>query len=196
MNPGELKKAKRAVRRAILTERDALSQDERSARGAEVVRRFLELPEVADAHTVMAFWSFGSEVPTSPLLSSLLDRGVVVGLPRIQGGDLQVRTWRTGEPLRRASFGAMEPAAGETLEPASIDVICVPGVAFDHEGGRVGYGAGFYDRFLRTVDATSVRAAIAFDLQVVDEELPSGHADVPVDIVVTERRTLRHERRR
>lgn len=194
MNTTELKKAKRAIRRAVLADRDALPQDVRASRGATVVHRFLELPEVVDAATVMAFWSFGSEVPTSPLLSALLVRGVLVGLPRIENGELEVRSWRQGVALRETPFGAMEPEDGIPLEPTTIDVVCVPGVAFDLAGRRVGYGGGYYDRFLRSVGPSALRAAIAFDLQVVDGDLPAGRFDVGVDVAVTERRTLRWER--
>ena len=159
-----------------------------------IVRRFLELPEVVAAATVMAFWSFGSEVPTGPLLSALLVRGVLVGLPRTEAGELEVRSWREGEPLRKTSFGALEPEGGTRLDPGAIGVVCVPGVAFDRRGQRIGYGGGYYDRFLRSLDPSALRAAIAFDLQVLDDDLPSGRFDLPMDAVVTERRTLRWER--
>jgi 5-formyltetrahydrofolate cyclo-ligase len=195
MNATELKKAKRAVRRAVLAERDGLPTDVRAGCGATVVRRFLELPEVVNAATVMGFWSFGSEVPTRPLLSALLARGVLVGLPRIEDGELDVRLWREGEPLRATSFGALEPEAATRLDPRTIDVVCVPGVAFDLRGRRVGYGGGYYDRFLRSIDPSALLAAIAFDLQVLETDLPSGRFDVTMDVVVTERRTLRPKRR-
>ena len=194
MNPTELKKAKRAIRRAVLADRAALPREVRASRGAAVVRRFLELPEVVEAATVVGFWSFGSEIPTRPLLSALLVRGVLLGLPAIEDGELEVRSWREGEALRETAFGAMEPEEGTPLDPTTIDVVCVPGVAFDLAGRRVGYGGGYYDRFLRSVGPSALRAAIAFDLQIVDVDLPAGRFDVGVDVVVTERRTLRRER--
>ena len=194
MNPTDLKQAKRAVRRAIIAERDAVAEPDRAARGRAIVQRYLELPEVARARTVMAFWSFGSEVPTAPLIDALASKGIDVTLPRIEEGHLTVRSWRIGEPLTETSFGAMEPAGGAPVDPASIDVVCVPGVAFDLGGRRVGYGAGYYDRFLTRVRPDALRAAIAFELQVVDVELPAGRFDLGVDAVVTERRTLRFQR--
>jgi 5-formyltetrahydrofolate cyclo-ligase len=200
MNATELKKEKRAVRRAVLADRDALSAEERASRATTIHERFLRLPEVRTARTVMAFWSFGSEVPTRPLLAALAARGVEVALPEVESGGLEVRSWREGESLREASFGAMEPADGARVDPQAIDVVCVPGVAFDLRGRRVGYGGGYYDRFLGSVPR-ALRAAIAFDLQVVEGDLPAGRFDVPIDVVVTELRTLRcdahaHEPRR
>ena len=93
MNSGELKRAKRAVRNRVLAARDALPLDRRERFGLEVARRFLELPEVLAARTVLVFWSFGSEVPTTPLIEGLRAPGMRVALPRIVDGDLQVRTY-------------------------------------------------------------------------------------------------------
>jgi 5-formyltetrahydrofolate cyclo-ligase len=195
VNATQLKKQKRAIRRAVLADRDALSPEERATRATAIHQRFLRLPEVRTARNVMAFWSFGSEVPTRALLAALADRGVGVGLPRVASGELEVRSWREGEPLREAPFGAMEPADGAVVDPQAIDVVCVPGVAFDDRGRRVGYGGGYYDRFLASAPR-GLRAAIAFDLQVVQGDLPAGRFDVPIDVVVTEVRTLRWERAR
>jgi 5-formyltetrahydrofolate cyclo-ligase len=137
----------------------------------------------------MAFWAFGSEVPTDALISRLVERGITVVLPRIVDEHLEPRTWRPGEPVTQTHFGAREPQAGRVVEPQEIDVVAVPGVAFDRAGGRVGYGAGFYDRFLPSTRA--VRAAIAFDAQVEPEPLPAAGFDLPVDVIVTESETIR-----
>jgi 5-formyltetrahydrofolate cyclo-ligase len=194
MKSDELKRAKRDVRRAVLAERDAMSSGERARRGARVVDRFLALPEVAAARTVMAFWSFGSEVPTRPLLDALHDRGVRVVLPRVVAGDLELRTWRPGDPMTATSFGAMEPAGGEVVAPGEPDVICTPAVAFDRRGRRVGYGGGFYDRLLPYARPDAPRVGIAFDLQLAGGDLPAAHFDRPVDVLVTESEVLRWSR--
>jgi 5-formyltetrahydrofolate cyclo-ligase len=189
VNSGELKRAKRAVRARVLTRRDELDPAERALRGELVVARFLSLPEVAAARTVMVFWSFGSEVPMDPLIGRLVDSGVTVALPKIAGGQLEPRTWRPGEPVTDTHFGAREPAAGALVDPAAIDVVAVPGVAFDREGGRVGYGGGYYDRFLPSTPA--LRVAVAFAVQLEAERLPLASFDLGVDVVVTESETIR-----
>jgi 5-formyltetrahydrofolate cyclo-ligase len=79
---------------------------------------------------------------------------------------------------------------GAVVDPGSIDVVVPPGVAFDRSGRRVGYGGGFYDRFLPMTGGTVPRIALAFDLQVLDA-VPAGGSDRPVDAVVTESRVLR-----
>jgi 5-formyltetrahydrofolate cyclo-ligase len=191
MNARELKKAKREIRRSVLAVRDALGQAERVARSATIRDRFLSLPEVEGAWTVMLYWSFGSEVATGPLIDRLHDVGTVVVLPRIRGPqDLEAVAYEPGDPVRETSFGAREPAGGAIVDPAAIDVVVPPGVAFDRSGRRVGYGGGFYDRFLPMLGRAVPRIALAFDVQLVDE-LPAGGFDLPVDVVVTESRLLR-----
>jgi 5-formyltetrahydrofolate cyclo-ligase len=190
VSSAELKKAKRAVRRRILARRDALSPRDVEVRGAAIAARALDLEEVRSAARVLAFWSFGSEVPTAPLLAGLWARGVSVTLPRIEDGDLRVRTYADGDPLTATSFGAMEPARGAEVDPADLDVIVTPGVAFDRQGRRIGYGGGFYDRLFPRAPRAA-RIAIAFDLQVVDVPLPAAAFDLPVHAIVTETAVLR-----
>ena len=94
------------------------------------------------------------------------------------------------EPVTETSFGAMEPADGRVLDPSEVDLVIVPGVAFDRSGNRLGFGAGYYDRFLpRTAEGTPA-VAIAFALQVVPE-VPTGAMDRRVDAIVTEAEVIR-----
>jgi 5-formyltetrahydrofolate cyclo-ligase len=191
MNAAELKKAKREIRRSVLAARDGLGEAERVARSAAIHDRFLALPEVERARTVMLYWSFGSEVATGPLIDRLRDLGTITALPRIRGPqDLEAVVYEPGDPLRETTFGAREPAGGAVADPRSIDVVVPPGVAFDRSGRRVGYGGGFYDLFLPMLGQDVPRIALAFDVQLVDE-LPAGAFDLPVDVVVTESRALR-----
>jgi len=192
MNASELKKAKREVRRAVLGAREALGEAERLARTPLIHDRFLDLPEVERAASVMAYWSFGTEVPTPQLLERLHTRGIRVALPRIRAPqELEAVDYEPGDPVRETSFGALEPTDGAAVDPGRLDVVLTPGVAFDLAGRRVGYGGGFYDRFLRSVRTGAPRVAIAFDLQLVDGDLPAGAFDLPVDVVVTETRVVR-----
>jgi 5-formyltetrahydrofolate cyclo-ligase len=96
-----------------------------------------------------------------------------------------------GDPTEPTSFGAREPVGATTIAPGRLDVVAVPGVAFDRRGRRVGYGRGYYDRLLPTTSASSV--ALAFGLQVLPGGLPAGGADVEVDLIVTESGTIRPE---
>ncbi len=190
----DLKRAKRAVRVRVLAARDAMSASERNRATARIVDHVLSLPEVERASTVMAFWSFGSEPDTAPLMVALDSRGVRVALPRIVGEAIEACAYAPGDAVSETSFGASEPATGESLDPTAIDVVVTPAVAFDRSGRRVGYGGGFYDRFFPRTRPDTSRVGIGFDLQLVDQELPSGHFDLGLDAIVTESGVVRVRR--
>jgi 5-formyltetrahydrofolate cyclo-ligase len=194
VNAAELKREKRRIRTSVLARRDALTDPERERAGRAIRDRVLDAPEVADATTVLAFWSFGSEVATEPLIRALVDRGVRVALPRIVDRELEARGYEPGDPVVLAPFGAAEPAEGDVIGPGELDVVLTPGVAFDREGHRVGYGGGFYDRFLPRTRGDAARIGIAFAVQVVDEPLPAGAFDLPIDALATEAELLRFPR--
>jgi 5-formyltetrahydrofolate cyclo-ligase len=185
-----LKQDKRALRRAVLAERDALSGTERAARSEAIAGRLLDLDEVAGAGAALAFWSFGSEVDTTALIDRLRSRGTTVALPRTRDGDIVPVVWTPGSSMTETSFGAREPVDGRVLEARELDLIVVPGVAFDRSCHRVGYGGGFYDRLLASTREGTAVIAIAFGVQVVDE-VPTGPLDRPVDAIVTEDDVIR-----
>ena len=185
-----LKQDKRALRRAVLAERDALSGTERAGRSEAIADRLLGLDEVAGAGAALAFWSFGSEVDTTALIDRLRSRGTTVALPRTRDGDIVPVIWTPGSSMTETSFGSREPTDGRVLQARELDLIVVPGVAFDRSCHRVGYGGGFYDRLLARTRDGAAAVAIAFGVQVVDE-VPTGPLDRPVDAIVTEDDVIR-----
>lgn len=184
---------KRALRERVLAHRDRLTAATRRARSARVFDHLVALPELDAAHSVMCFASFGSEVDTAPLISWCLEQGKRVALPRIVGKRHMEAFWVT-DPVAEVecgSYGICEPRPGlPQAEPEAIDVVFVPGSAFDRSGSRVGYGGGFYDTFLLRLRPGTPRIAVAFDLQVVDAVPQEGH-DLRIDTVVTERGVVR-----
>jgi 5-formyltetrahydrofolate cyclo-ligase len=184
VNAAALKKAKRAVRREVLAARDARPFAARQDEGARIQRHVLALEEIAGARTVLAFWSFGSEVPTGQLLAALATPTRVLALPRIVGDHLEPRAWAPGDPVEATAFGAMEPADGAFVDPSDLDVILTPAVAFDRDGRRVGYGGGFYDR-LFPLAPRAFRLGIGLALQVREGPLPAGAFDLRVHAIVT-----------
>ena len=185
-----LKRAKRTLRRAVIARRDAVPETERAAWSLAIAERVDGHPETRRARSAMLFWSFGSEVDTAPLIERVVAEGKAVALPRIEGSDIEPVAFVPGHPTTETSFGAMEPAEGRVLDPSELDVIVVPGVAFDRAGNRLGFGAGYYDRFLPRTRADVAAVAIGFALQVVPE-VPAGRTDRRVDAIVTEAEVIR-----
>lgn len=187
------KRAKRALRRDVLAERDALPIVERVTKSEAIALRLLGMSETIHARVVMAYWSFGSEVDTAPLIERLVAQGRTVALPRIERDELVPVAFVPDEAMQETTFGAMEPSNGRALDPGELDLVVAPGVAFDRACGRVGYGRGFYDRLLGRVPAGTPVVGVAFDLQVV-HEVPTGRSDRAVDAVVTENEVIRCRR--
>jgi 5-formyltetrahydrofolate cyclo-ligase len=158
--------------------------------GRALEARLFALPELARARAVLVFSSFGSEVPTEGIVGRLAREGRLVALPRLSGGEIEARAYRPGDAVVRAPFGALEPVDGELVPPEGLDVVIVPGLAFCRRGYRVGYGGGYFDRFLPRTRPDAFRVGICFHLQLV-EEVPHGPGDVPVDAVVTDREVVR-----
>jgi 5-formyltetrahydrofolate cyclo-ligase len=154
-----------------------------------LAERMFEVPAVRAARTVLSFSSFGSEVPTEAIARRLRGQETRVLLPYLEEREIQAAAVVAGDPLVATTYGPMEPAARIPVDPQEVEVVLVPGLAFDRRGYRVGYGGGHYDRFLTRLQTQTLRIGIAFDGQIVPS-VPHGPEDEPVDLVVTDRRTI------
>lgn len=151
------------------------------------------LPELEGAHVVLAYSATPEEIDPAPVVEALHRAGTSVALPRVEApGVLGVHLYVDGDELEVGPFGGvlqpLESAARITLE--SIDAVVVPGVAFDPQGRRLGYGGGFYDRLLPQLRPDCVRIGIAYDEQIADE-LPVAEHDEHVHAVVTPTKVMR-----
>ncbi|NNM83582.1 MAG: 5-formyltetrahydrofolate cyclo-ligase [Burkholderiales bacterium] len=186
MNPTDVK---RALRKSIIAERDALSDVERIGKSAIITEKITSLDAFESAGLVLAYMNFGSEYDTRELVSRVLESGKALALPKLKkdrsGLDLHIVTDLAGG-LEEGIWGILEPKGGDLVEDSSlVDFFLVPGVAFTRQGDRLGYGGGYYDRLLCKKRADAATIAAAFSFQVV-EQLPLEDNDLPVDRVVTE----------
>ncbi len=145
---------------------------------------------LAPGVVVSLYRAMRDEIDVGPLGAALAGRGVVTALPAMQGAEkpLAFRTWRDGEALTDAAMGVREPAGGETVTP---DILAVPLLAFDRKGNRLGYGGGYYDRTLSALRAAGdvLAVGVAYDEQETDS-VPVDDRDEPLDMIVTDRRTI------
>lgn len=181
---------KSTVRRLVVARRGQVTPEQRTAAGTAVSGRIAALPELAKARTILGFASFGAELPTDPVMQWVLSSGRRLLAPYVDGTELRAAEVRSLEDLAPGYRGIREPVQRTPVDPAEAAVVLVPGVAFDEQGRRLGYGGGFYDAFLAGIAAGVPRIGLCFDLQVVDE-VPAGSDDEPVDLIVTERRVIR-----
>ncbi len=187
-------KRKAELRRRVQEERDALTPEAREARSELVLKRLWSLREFGGAGTVFFFISFRSEVDTVPMIRRALGEGKRVLLPYTIPDNREMVASEVLDfdaDLELGNYDIMEPREESVrpVLPGDIDVIVMPGVAFDRDGRRLGYGGGYYDRFLDRCEPRCLRVAPCFDLQVV-EEVPSADHDHRVHVIVTERRII------
>jgi len=185
----DLLQAKAALRREVIARRDAADGEMRNLASQAIIKKLLDLPAYRAARTVAAYASFGSELGTSTFIAKALADGKQLLLPRINRAQRALELRHVLDPatdLVPGVWGICEPSEHCGLvSVAAIDFMLVPGVAFMTNGARLGYGGGFYDRLLASLDRRTARIAAAFQLQIV-EQLPEGPHDQRVHVVVTE----------
>lgn len=167
-----------------------LTPEELVRSDSALFERFLALPQVEKAETIFAFWGIpGKEPDTSRLIGELVRRGKTVGLPRMfPGHRMEVRRYCPDRPLVTASFGISEPGEDcPLLAREDIGLVLVPAVCCDRRGFRLGFGGGYYDRWLENFSGFRVGLCRAAVLQ---DRVPIGIHDARVDVVLTEEESL------
>ena len=171
-----------AIRQRMITLRDAMSQEERTAHSARIRSAIEALMTERNVRVLHSFLPMGSEVDLFPLLDSARSKGIEVYAPKsLKGRVLKNYRYDGQERLVPGVFGTHYPASDLPFS-GNYDMIIVPGLAFTPNGDRLGYGAGYYDTFL--AQHTDVfTAAVCFPDQVV-ATLPVEEHDRPVDMVI------------
>ena len=169
---------KEALRREALRRRPALPEEERRRAGERILQTLCSLAQYRNARRVLIYASFGDEVPTRELMRTALEEGKQVFCPRVEGAGKMsfYRIWQIGE-LTPGFRGILEPPLEEERKfrnPAKGDLIIMPGAAFDRQCGRLGYGGGYYDRFLQTVETADALAAETAVVSVAETAAAAG----------------------
>ena len=186
-----LAEQKSILRREMLARRRVFSTEERKEASRSICARTAQLPMLKAAQTIMLYASMAEEIDLVPFMETLLADGRRIVLPEITGrGTMEARELPAMDALTDGAFGIAtpDPMRGGIVPPEEIDVIIVPGAAFSSDGGRLGLGGGYYDRFLPRA-RNAVRVVLAFDFQIVPD-VPMGVQDARVDVILTERRMI------
>jgi len=182
---------KDAIRAFMIERRGALPEDTRRIMSKEITGYVLSIPEVMNARLVDLYIPLPgyTEVDTGYLVDELTLMGKTVAVPVVEADTLFSALYRKGNPLRRAKFGQPEPEVLVKADEKTLDVVLLPLLAYDCRGYRVGYGKGFYDRFLQRLYLEAVnplRIGLAFSMQMIDR-VPTEQWDEPLDGVVHEK---------
>jgi len=188
--------AEKEATRALMAERrGAISAECRRIMSETISAHVLSLPEVMSARLIDLYIPLPAhpEVNTWPLVEALTLLDKQLAVPVVQDQELCSALYRKGEPLRGARFGQPEPEVLVKADEAMLDVVLIPLLAFDRSGYRLGYGKGFYDRFLHRLSLEGfrpLRIGLAFSMQMIDT-VPHDSWDEPLDGVVHEEGFIR-----
>jgi len=166
-------------------------QQEKDAVSERIVRRFMDLPEYEKAGTVMFYVDVRDEVRTRQALPEALASGKRIVVPYCLDGELELFWLENMDELELGMYRILEPkvelrdVAAKRLTPTNLDLVMVPGVAFDRKGGRTGHGKGYYDKLLQHARKDAPLIALSFECQLF-EEIPAESHDIFMDKVVTE----------
>ncbi len=182
---------KAALRQEMLAARRGLSAEDRAAASRAIAARVIALPAFAAARTVAVYRPMGAEVDTAPIVASALGAAKRVAWPRIAGGapGLGFAACFPAELVPGPRGTLAPPPGAPEVPPASLDLVLVPGLAFDAAGRRLGRGGGYYDSALAAVAGRTLLVGLAFDCQIAPE-IPVDPHDARVDLVATESRLL------
>ena len=184
--------SKKEIRKSIIEKRDKVSLSEKHSFDERIYTKVKNLTVYKEANIIFTFISFGSEVDTLKLIEDALREGKTVAVPWINKEKklMEAKVIRDLKDMYPGIFGILEPSPeAESLSPGAIDLIITPGVAFDNKGGRIGYGGGYYDKFLAEVERTIPKIALSYELQRV-EELPLEPFDIRITALITEENEL------
>ena len=191
-----LTQQKDAIRLAMRERLSSIAVEDRAVRSRAISAELLRSPAFHAASMVMLYMPMRSEVDVIAVALEAFRLGKSVCLPRVDPGRDTMNAIATktfdNDSMRPDAMGVRSPDSGARVDDAQIDLVLVPGVAFDLSGGRLGRGGGFYDRFLGQLSPKAATIGVCFDWQIVDS-IPCDQLDVPVKAVITDlRRAHRH----
>lgn len=183
--------AKEALRKRVAALRRTLVAATRATYAEAMTAQLTAHPAFVNARVVLAYSALRFEMDPRATVERAWALGKTVALPRTlpETRGLSLHAYRPGDTLREAGFVIQEPLPeSPIIEPADVDLVLVPGLAFDLRGHRLGFGQGFYDRFLPRL-SRAVRVGLCYELSLL-AEVPNAPHDAPVDFVISERRVI------
>ncbi len=185
---------KKELREKLRKKRAAITTQDRARMSGEILSNLLSLEEYKNCGTVLTYVSTPSEVDTFPLIENALKSGKKVAVPCCIEGKPIIEFYfiDSVDELAYGSFGLLEPHMITEKKCVDDSGFCIlPGLAFDRTGARLGYGKGYYDRFLQNFNG--VTAGLCFSTILSNKPLPMGRYDLPASIVITDREIIRRK---
>jgi 5-formyltetrahydrofolate cyclo-ligase len=177
---------KKELREHMKNKRNSMTVENKAAKDRNIFNQVIMSKYYIEAKTIMTYISFGSEVDTLCIIKHALDNNKIVCVPKIinvSHGMKAIKIENLGDLIKN-KIGILEPVSFDNeIEAKDIDLFLVPGLAFDKSGGRIGYGAGYYDRFLKVSKVSSIKMGLTYDSQFTDR-VPMTENDVYMNIII------------
>ena len=173
---------KKALRRSIREQKRAMTEEEITQRSEALGRLFLASPAYQAAKTIYGYLPYNQEVRTVPMLAQALRDGKQVAVPKVYGEDMKFILLTDLTQVAKGYAGIPEPIADGPIADDPTALVLMPGLAFDPQGHRIGYGGGFYDKFL-AAEPNHPTLALCYDFQMLPH-LDTEEFDIPVDTVL------------
>lgn len=184
---------KKQIRSHIIKLRNELSENDVLYKSHKIYNHLLSLDLLKPGMNVLVYMDFRNEVLTKEINEYVMNNNMTLLLPRVdkKTNTLSIHIVRDLSELVKSKYGILEPSSiSETVDYGNIDLIIAPGVAFDENCYRLGYGGGFYDKLLSNKRSDTLVAAIAFDVQIIPI-VPREEHDLKVDFIVTESKIIK-----
>lgn len=182
-----IKQQKAQLRQELLQRRAQLVPSYRKQATQAITNLLINLPQFQRSHTIFTYWSVGSELATQPLIKAAQTKQKVIALPRVYAQrKMQAQLFQGQQALQKSSLGVLEPKiTAPIIDPAELDLVIVPCLTCSLAGERLGYGGGYYDRYLQQQSLTATTVALCF-AQLQSAQVPVTSLDYSVDFVITE----------
>lgn len=176
---------KQEIREQLRKIRAGIGADEWHAATDAIAQKVIGSDYFREATDIFCYMDFDGEVGTEQIIDEAWRLGKDIWLPKVTDGEMDFYLVESEKELVRGTFGILEPSGEGIKAPGEDGLVIVPGIAFDRNHNRIGYGKGFYDRYLNA-HPHLVKLGIAFDIQLVDR-IPAEECDCRMDMVVTEK---------
>ncbi|KLE17124.1 5-formyltetrahydrofolate cyclo-ligase [Clostridium sp. C8] len=188
------KEEKKILRNKILSIRDSLNRNEKEIMDNEIFNKLKNTELYKNARNIFIYISFSNEINTINIIKKALEDKKDVFIPKIYKTNKSMKAIKLNsfDDLRKNSMGILEPIDdSKYIEKENIDLIVVPGVVFDKDCNRIGYGGGYYDRYLKDIAYKNNKVVLAYDLQVIDKIENEKH-DIKVDYIITNTKIIKN----
>ena len=173
---------KAALRKHLLEKRDAISDEFRNISSSKIYQNLKQVDSYINSHNIACYFSIGSEIDTYDIMLGILEQGKNMLLPKIVDNNLEFYVVPNLEKLEKGTFDIMEPK-DSCKKAENIDCILVPTIGISKSGDRLGYGRGYYDKFLSSTGA--VKISLTYSKQIV-KSIPNESHDIKIDLIITE----------